>query len=279
MNRFTRGLEVAKLSFKVLAADKRLLLFPLLSIIVCLLIIIPIGFAFLTAVHAANTNPTTTQSPHSVLNYVLLFITYMVLYSIIIFFNTALAANILAFCRGEKVSLSYGLGIAIKRLGKVITWAIVSSTIGVILHALEQRSQTVVAAITRIIVGATWLLLTYFVIPVMVVENVGPFAAIKISAGIIKKRWGESATLVFSLGLVGLIGFLICLVPTVIAAALFPNSANILIGIALSALLYLLLMLLMATLSMIVRCVLFYFSTQDKAPMGFDERLLEKAFK
>lgn len=37
-----------------------------------------------------------------------------------------------------------------------------------------------------------WAIVTYFVVPVLVVDGVGPIQAVKRSSAILKRTWGES---------------------------------------------------------------------------------------
>ena len=54
----------------------------------------------------------------------------------------------------------------------------------------------------RFIAGMAWAIVSVFVIPAMVYDNVGPFKALKISTSAIKKTWGESLVRVYGLGMI-----------------------------------------------------------------------------
>jgi len=49
--------------------------------------------------------------------------------------------------------------------------------------------------------GVGWGLITAFVIPLMVYQDIGPIDAIKRSGAIFKKTWGENLIRVFGVGL------------------------------------------------------------------------------
>jgi len=56
--------------------------------------------------------------------------------------------------------------------------------------------------------GLAWSILTFLVVPVLVVENVGPVTAIKRSSALLRKTWGEQLIGAGGIGLVfGLIVF------------------------------------------------------------------------
>ncbi|MEZ4610600.1 MAG: DUF6159 family protein [Caldilineaceae bacterium] len=54
-------------------------------------------------------------------------------------------------------------------------------------------------------VGLAWNLITYLVVPILVVENIGPRQAIQRSTALIKKTWGEQVVAYVSTGLLFLV--------------------------------------------------------------------------
>lgn len=85
----------------------------------------------------------------------------------------------------------------------VVAFAAISVTVGLLLEAIESRGG-VVGQIASFIGGAAWRLLTYLVLPVVVLEHVGAVAGIKQSSGLIKRTWGEQVTGNVGFGLLGL---------------------------------------------------------------------------
>src|SRR5262249_39867725 len=112
-------------------------------------------------------------------------------YFVIIFFNAALVSCALMRFNGVEPTLGDGLRAASLRLPQILLWALVSATVGMILKAIENSSEKVGQFISGIL-GMVWTVITYFVVPVLVVEKTGPFAAISRSTSILKKTWGES---------------------------------------------------------------------------------------
>jgi hypothetical protein len=53
-----------------------------------------------------------------------------------------------------------------------------------------------------------WSVMTYFVLPVLAAERLGPIAAIRRSSAILRSKWGESLAGEARFGLVGLLFFL-----------------------------------------------------------------------
>src|SRR6185503_3881177 len=104
-----------------------------------------------------------------------------------------------AYLEGRPVSVGDGLRAAASRIPQIIGWAALSATVGVLLKAIEER----VPAVSKLIItalGFVWGVVTYFVVPVLALEKLGPVSAVKRSGEIIKKTWGESAVGALGLG-------------------------------------------------------------------------------
>src|SRR5207237_9612210 len=68
---------------------------------------------------------------------------------------------------------------------------LLSAAGGLILRAIAARA----GMIGRIIAGfagAAWGAITYLVVPVLIFEKVGPWAAVKRSGSLLRKTWGEA---------------------------------------------------------------------------------------
>src|SRR5262245_20188435 len=207
-------------SWRVLVADKKLVLFPVFSGIAALIVLIsfaaPIGVLAANGVDIlpqtdADGNPTGVP----IWYYVVAFAFYFCNYFVIIFFNSALISCALMRFNGQESTLGDGLRAASARLPQILAWAAVAATVGVILKAIENSNRRVGYFISAIL-GTAWTVMTFFVVPVLVVEKTGPFAAIGRSLSLLKKTWGEALVGHIGLGffkfLIVLPGFLILVV-------------------------------------------------------------------
>jgi hypothetical protein len=277
--RVTTGWELTKQSFRVLAADKELLLFPLMSGVACLLVLISF------AVPLYNT-PWFHQSfdeqeaPSSPIAYLILFAFYVVNYFVIVFFNAALVSCALKRMSGGDPTVGYGLHQAASRLPQIAAWVVVSATVGVVLRVIESKSEWV-GKLMASLVGAAWAVATYFVVPILVVERLGPWDALKRSTDLIRRTWGEA--LVGKLGL-GLIlcaammpGIVMMMLAFVFAAA--SNQAIVAgIGVAAGVIWILSVSLVSSALQSILLTALYQYASAGAAPPQFDEALLKSAF-
>src|SRR5882724_10286722 len=98
--------------------------------------------------------------------YMGMFLFYLANYFVVIFFNTALIHAATIRLRGGDPTLSDGLGFAWENVGRILQWAAVAATVGMILRAIEERVGWLGRFIIAL-VGAAWTVATYFVIPVI----------------------------------------------------------------------------------------------------------------
>jgi hypothetical protein len=108
-------------------------------------------------------------------------------------FNVAFLAMVLAYERGEEPSVGYGLRVARARMRTIIGWTLLSSGVGGALSALQRApGGDWLANVVGFLGGVAWGLATFFVVPVLVLEDVGPVEAVRRSARAFKERWGEA---------------------------------------------------------------------------------------
>lgn len=274
--RIRAGWSLTMQSMEVLKADKELLLFPLMSGISLVLVsasfLVPI-FGNEEFIQSLENNPA-AQEP---VFYIGLFIFYFVNYFIIMFFNAALIGCAMIRFEGGNPTLADGFRTSMSCLPQIFGWALVSATVGVILRIIESRSETV-GRIVAGLLGTAWNIATYFVLPVLVVEKVGPVEAFKRSAGILKRAWGEALTANIGIGLIIFAMILVACIPAVLGFMAGTETA-ILVGMTLSIAGIILVSLISSVLGTIITAALYEYAGYDRVPEQFDKYLLEQAFK
>lgn len=207
--RFRRSIDLTKASIAVLRSDKELLLFPLVSFLALVLVTITFAVPFLLTGAYARTIDGGVDPVAVVLGALF----YLVSYTVIFFFNTALVGAAMIRLDGGDPTLRDGLRIATSRLPQIIGYAIIAATVGMILRMIAERGG-IVGALVAGLAGFAWNVATFLVVPVLVIERVGPIEAIKRSSALLRKTWGEQLvgnigiSLVFGLAAlaVGLVG-------------------------------------------------------------------------
>ncbi|MDT5092930.1 MAG: hypothetical protein QOH60_2293 [Mycobacterium sp.] len=279
MGRISRGWALTKQSWDVLKKDSSLLVFPILatifSIIAAAAIWVPAAIVRgVFAGEAVNVNA------HDPVIYIAGAATGYVSTFFAIFFNVALAACAARSLRGEDTSVGEGLRAAMQRLGPIIGWSLVATTVGLILQAIEERLP-VVGRLLAWLGGLAWAITTFFVVPVVALEGTGPWQSLKRSASIIKQKWGEGATGAATIGVVTfLISFAIIVLGGVGAAMLFSIGLIPLgfVVVAIAVVAVIVVALISSALSQIFRVAVYEYAVSGVAPSGFDGQALENAF-
>jgi hypothetical protein len=260
MTKLKNTFSLAGSSWSVLKADKTLLVLPLLSGVAS--IIVALSFVFpLFLVGGGSEEPTTAT-------YVLMFAMYVALAFVTIFFNAALVSGAYERLRGGDPTLTSALRGALAKVGRILPWAVVSAVVSVLLQAVQQRG----GAAGRGVAGAAglaWSMVTFLVVPVFVVEDVGIGTAIKRSSALFKQTWGENA--IARVGF-GVLGFLLAL-PAVlfVIAGLALGSIGASIGIAVAVLWVVAVTLVMASLSSVFQTALYLYATGQDVPGSYFE--------
>ncbi|MCH9656908.1 MAG: hypothetical protein K0U86_01345 [Planctomycetes bacterium] len=277
-SRISNGWALTKQSFRVLMLDKELLLFPIMSGISCLLVLVSFALPLWNSKYASVVM-NDQQVPQDPVAYIILFAFYFVNFFVIIFFNSALMACAIIRLKGGNPTVGDGFRAAMNRLPQIAGWALVSATVGFILKMIESRSEKIGQLVAGLL-GMAWSITTYFVIPVLVVEQKSPFEAMKRSVGILRKTWGES--LVANFG-IGLIVFLI-MIPVflmIVAGGFIIASGNVILGgalIAVGLISILFVSLISTAIHSILIATIYLYAAEDEVPEQFDRSLIEHAF-
>ncbi len=272
--RISRGWRLSMMAFNVLRTDKKLLVFPLLSGLCCLVVLASFA-APLVASERFRTLVHNGQDMDNPTWYALLFAFYLVNYFVIVFFNAALVTCALMRFNGEEPTIGAGFNAACKCWPQILGWALVSATVGVILKVIEDRSEKV-GQIVSSVLGFAWGVMTFFVVPVLVVEKVGPLEAVKRSCKVMTQTWGESLVANFGAGLVIFLLFLGALVPVLLGALI--GGPALVVGIVVSVLLVIVVSLISSAANTIIITALYQYATNRRAPDAFDVDLLSGAF-
>jgi len=203
-SRMANGWEIAKTSMKVLNANRQLIIFPILSGLT-------LGGVIASSiyyVYSSRGEEFIASHLNNTVVYSSLFCFYIVSYFIIAFFNMALIHCTHLYFKGEEASVSKGLSFSAGRIGRIFAWSVFAATVGTVLRAIQDNLGWL-GRILISIVGIAWSVGTFFVVPILAYEDLGPIDAFKKSVEMMKKEWGETIGANFSLNLVGGLIFLI----------------------------------------------------------------------
>ena len=264
---FSRTWELTKQSFALLRADKEILLFPVLSAVAA--VVVSLSFLLPLLLTGFFQRP---EGALAATDYLLLFAFYYANYFVIIFFNSALVACANIRLSGGDPTVADGFRIAAARLGRIAAWTLVAATVGLILRVLEERAEKLGRIVVSLI-GLAWTLITYFIIPVIVLEDLSITDSIKRSADLFRRQWGPQVVGGFSFGLIFFLLALPGVIVGVLALALHP-----LVGVGFMLVYFLGLAAVAAAVKGIFNVALYRFATQGEVPPGFSPELVQNAF-
>ena len=278
MGKFARSWALAKASFGVLRSDKELLVFPLVSAVAVLLVVASFVLPMFGLGLFRGMEGEGGMQP---VFYLWLFAFYLVQYFVIFFFNAALVGAAMVRLDGGDPTIGTGLRIAASKWRPILGYAAIAATVGMLLRALEQRA----GFLGRIVIGmlgVAWTVANFLTVPLLVARDIGPIDAVKESAGLLGKTWGENLIGNTGIGLAtGLANMLLVLCGGALAVVLAVNGmpGAAIFVVVLVVLAMLLLALVHAALSGIYSAALYRFASGGAAPAGFDGALLSDAFR
>jgi len=203
-------IDLMKSCIRVLKKDKELLLFPILAAIFVILFVWII-FTFVGLdISALTSNDNQTEEIPIVPLLILVFGANF----IVVFFNSALVSAALDRLRGGDPNVRSGLSHASKHIHHIFIWSIIVTIMALIFAAIRASGRNrgavgqIMTSIFASLLQAGWAMMTFFVIPIIVSENLSPFAAIKRSSGLFKQTWGNQVTANFGFGIFQILALL-----------------------------------------------------------------------
>jgi hypothetical protein len=275
MERIKRGWRLSKQSWAVVKSDKSLLAFPVISVVAAIVTMI-IFFGGGAAVAVA------IDSPWGALPLVIVGVYLLTVVGV--FASVALASCATEALEGRDTTVAQGISAARGRMKLIFAWAAVALFVGILISAIQSLLQQVAGGVVSAIVGGlagfAWAVATFFVIPVIAIDGLGPKEALKTSAHVVKERWGEG---VVGSSAIGLITFFVAMLPAIVMMVLgFVLLGSSAVGggllIAVGVLVFVIALLFQTTLMAVFRVALYRYATDDKVLGGFDREGLESAF-
>jgi len=266
MGRITRGFQLLGVCLQILRTDRQLIALPLISFACLAFVLMSFGGV------AWAGGLLDEGAEHTAAHYLALGIVYFVVYFIGIFFNAAVVGAAMIRLEGGHPTIGDGIRLAASKIDKILGWSAIAATVGLLLHAAEERAGLFGRIVVNII-GAAWAAVTFFVVPVLLFEQASVTGSIRRSARLFKERWAEQMTVNCSIGLamfVLMIAVSIVLAPVVMAMA--P------VGIFLMVVAFGVIITVGATTSGIFNAALYRYAVAGEVVGGFAEGDLRTAF-
>jgi hypothetical protein len=264
-----RGWEMSKLSMGVVKKDPELMVYMILAGLMSLACLVGMSIPqFLEMEWAVNPDGSFTSS------YLMFsFVGYMLLSIVVVFWNCAIIANANIRLTGGNPSFADGISAAVKRLPIIVLWGVIAGTVGLLLKALEGAVRSsdnggaqALAAIVHLIGGLAWWVMTFFMLPHLILEGQPVGQSLKSSKNMFFRTWGENITSGLGIGLVGfLMGIPLVVVTIGLTVAIGP--AGLLVG----AILLGLLVAWVNAAEQVAVVALYRFATDGKMPKMYQD--------
>ncbi|MDE3138137.1 MAG: hypothetical protein KGL59_16255 [Acidobacteriota bacterium] len=279
-DRISRTWDLMSQSLDVLRSDKELMWLPICSAIACIAITVVMlsggTLLFLPQLRAMGAVAPGEHPQLSQGMWVFTVLFYIANYCIVIFFNVALISIASDRIAGGHATMNDGLQAAWQRKWVILQWAILAATVGVLLRALEDRMGWLGRLVIGII-GITWTLATYLVVPVIAAEGLGPSEALARSAQLFTETWGEQLVGGFSFGVIFMLLGLPAVLLPIYGATL--GRSQMILGTILAVVYWLMLAVINATVQGIFMAALYRYATTKEVPPGFNGTDLQDAWQ
>jgi hypothetical protein len=209
-------------------------------------------------------------------SYLVMFLMYVALAYVTIFFNAALVSAAHERLNGGDPTLGSALAGARARAGKILPWAIVSATVSVILRAIEERAGAL-GQIVAGLAGVAWAVVTFLVLPVIVIEGVGVTDAIKKSGEMFRRTWGENLAAQVGFALLGFVAVLPGIALIIVSA--FVGGGVLVAGLVVGVLWMIGVAVVLSAMSVVFQTALYHFAADGSVPSGyFSNKTMATAF-
>lgn len=274
VGRIKAGWLLFKESFRFMWADREMLWLPIISCVANLLLLGLIVGTFM--VLSLTLMPNLSESDLGL--YLFIFLVYVVGAFTLAFSQAAVAHMVFVRAHEGDATLMDSLKKAFSHWFGLLMWSVITSTVGLALRALFERSQ-ILGKIVAAVIGAAWGVLTYFVVPAIVIDDKGPFESIKKSGMVFKQTWGESLT--SNISFVGIfaiahIAVVFSVMGVVVLGVAAESAVIIIAAFGLLIAWAIAFSLVSSSISAVLRTLLYIYATEGTIPQNFNQELLEK---
>jgi hypothetical protein len=265
--------ELTKNSWHFFKQHKRLMAFPIVSGVAYILFF-PLAVYLGLHWFSPHQHELNTSQMLPLIAFAVLILT--VASFIATFFSAAAIYYILEHMQLRSTSVKAAMKFAASRWWRVLQWAVINLFVTQVVAALE-RNHSAARNFILNMCGVAWQLATFFVIPFMIIDNIGPVAALKKSGKMFKNRWRR----VIGTNLILFVITLITVSSLSLAGFAYyytrEFSTLVILMCVISALALVIRVLVLPLLQTIIRCAIFQMLRDDAAPSGFRLSNLESA--
>ena len=267
-SRISNTFNTIKLCFRVLKKDRELIFFPIMAAFS----VLALAFVFWSMGLIDIQEEQTSGSSFSdfIPEIILLFVANF----FIVLFNSALISGALHRLRGGDPNVGSAMNHALKHIHHIFIWSIIVTIVAILIAIVkgDRREGSFVRQILGSILQYGWTMMTFFVVPIIVAENMAPISAIKKSSSLFKQTWGDQVTANFGFGIIQILAIMISG-----AIGWFFGLLNPTLGIGIGVMFAAISVSVVYTLEGIYKAALYEFALGEK-PLEFEQHDLSRAY-
>lgn len=221
--------QVTSRAWGVIKENTYMLAFPAVSAVLAVVVFLAVGGAGVAALGWSNVEEQAASDDFStasmVVGIVLLIVASYLATLINVIFMGGLVKCADEELQGRDSGFGAGLSAAFSRLPALLGWAAIETAVGWLIRAVQGDGTndnvlvTILRAVLAGLMAMAWSIISFFVLPLIVLRGKGPVEAIKESVSLIKRTWGmQVAGGVRIGGIIGLIAVLPAFLVIVVGA-------------------------------------------------------------
>ncbi len=269
--RFSRGLRLVGIGFTMTRDEPGLMMVPIVAFVVQL-VIFGLGalvlWPTLRSMHANEGQPV----HFSVGQWLVMVVVGVLVMFVSVVSHATIIARVMARFHGQSVTNLQAATAALTKTPQLLAWAFINYVVISILRNIGNRG--ILGFLVGALLRAGWMLASFFVVPVILFEDMGAVAAIKRSVSLCRARWGENIVGNGALGLIGMVAVLLDVLVAVALGMVFPPLGAVVGVIGLAAIL---LVLTVATAAF--NAALYWYAVTDQSPGQYSVGDLQSAYR
>ena len=276
MGRIRNTIRLAKTSWSVLQKDRELVALPVMSFIATLIVLAVFIIPGILALPEDAGSTAGEEQAIPALSAIFFLLGSFGAGIVSIFFSGALVAGAHERMSGGDPTIGSAIGRAVQRIPGLVPWALLTTTVGMVIRALRERA----GWLANMLLGGielAWEVASFLTVPAIVIDEKGPIEGFKTSAGLLRQTWGENLASRVGFGLVGLVAVVPAILLVVLAVAsgvqAFMVAAFVIAGVWLAVV-----FAVISALSGIFQAALYMYATSGSAPEGFENADLGGTF-
>lgn len=227
---FSDSWKLTKTSFRLIAEDRALLVFPVVAAvsILAVVVLLILGWVFVAWPLGAGPNGYSTSPSVILAALVMLVAAYFTMVFISVYCSAALIGAAMLKLSGQQPTAADGWRVARSRLGRLLAWSLIAATVGVLIQLVASRARGVAGFVIGAVGGVTWAVVTFFIIPVLLYEDLSAWSSLGRSAKLFTSTFGRTVVSNLVVGLIIGAGIVGAVVLGVFGLLLFVSSSVVL---------------------------------------------------